>query len=351
MYNDFPKETASLLDTVDRPPYILFDTIKSNMYKGKKPNMELWNRLADIVPQFQTKYGIDGARIDMGHALPSELLEMIISKAKKVDPDFSFIAEELDPANAMKAQENGYNMIIGNGFMMESRVYEGKLKQYVFDTPKQPIPSFACAETHDTPRIAARDGKEPLAKLITALNYFLPAQVPFINSAQEIYETQPMNTGIDCTEQDMYNLYHDDPYNGKLALFDKYQFHYTYDKRWELPIMLEQLKPIRDSFLQEIISRDSFVELKGTYNPVSFIAYSFYNDKNELLMIFANADVYHDIKTNVNIFDLRKISKNIEIDGELLFSTHEQPRKFTQFNDFTNLDIHLSPGELKIVKL
>jgi starch synthase (maltosyl-transferring) len=355
MYLDFPVETRGYLDTTERAPYILFDTIKSNLFKGNLPNMALWERLADIIPQFQRDFGIDGARIDMGHALPIELLNMIMEKARKNDSDFCFIAEELQSENAQKAADAGYNMIIGDGFMKESRVWNGELKQFIFNSKELPIPCFACAETHDTPRIAAREGRESIAKLVTVLNYFAPTLIPFINSGQEIFETQPMNTGLDSTEDGAYQLMPDDPYYGKLALFDKYQFHYMYNKRWDLYNILKFVYPIRSSWLTQIKDKKSLMVLNGSYNPNSFIAFAYFkknkSNKKNLLIILANADTYNEIRTHVNIYDLREKSKNIETKGSLLFSTHEEPRVFTQFYDFANLDIHLGPGEIKIVEL
>lgn len=67
--------------------------------------MPLWNLIADIIPYYQKEFGIDGARIDMGHALPKELVDLIIKRAKEIDPDFMFIAEELNPGNARVAKD------------------------------------------------------------------------------------------------------------------------------------------------------------------------------------------------------------------------------------------------------
>jgi len=354
MYKDIPKETIGFLDTTDRPPYILFDTIKSNMYHGEIPNMELWEILADIVPSYQRRFGIDGARIDMGHALPSKLLAMIMSKAKENDADFSFIAEELQPVNASLAKKAGYNMIIGNGFVMEPRVFEGSLHEFVYGINNLPLPMFACGETHDTPRLAARDGYEKLSRMLTVLNMFIPNSVPFINSGQEVFERQPMNTGLDSRKNEQYSLDRLDPYNGKLALFDKYQFHYTNPRRWELPDILDFIKPIRKKWLKEITNTKSFVPIYNTDHSNTFIGLAYFKktkkDKDSCLMILANADTYKQQLLRPNIDELRRLSGNTSMNGRLLFSTHEDPRKFTQFYEFNILDLHLGEGEIKIVE-
>jgi glycosidase len=355
MYKDLPSETVPFLDNKDRAPYILFDTIKSNMYHGEIPNKELWETLADIVPSYQKRFGIDGARIDMGHALPKELLEMIMGKAREHDKDFSFIAEELQPSNALKAKEAGYNMIIGNGFIMEPRIWESNLQEYMYNSIDLPLPTFACGETHDTPRLAARDGGENLSRVLTILNMFMPNGVPFINSGQEIYERQPMNTGLDAREDELYMLEESDPYYSKLALFDLYQFHYTNPRRWELPDMLDIIKHIRRKYLKQITSKSSFIPLFAHNHPSTFVGFS-YNRKTKTnkrnnLIIVANTDTYNQHYLQVNIRHLREDTKNSEMSGELLFSSHEGPREFAQFIDYNTLDIHLGPGEIKIIEL
>jgi len=354
MYLDVPKETATFLDTLDRPPYILFDTIKSNMYHGKLPNLPLWDTLADIVPSFQRRFGIDGARIDMGHALPEKLLKMIISKARENDPDFCFIAEELQPKNAKKAKDAGYNMIIGNGFIMEPRIRGGKLQEFMYDSIKLPIPTFACGETHDTPRLAARDGGKDGSRLLTLLNMFMPNGVPFINSGQEVFETQPMNTGLDARPNELQMLDPNDPYFEKLALFDLYQFHYTNPRRWEIPDMLDAIKPIRKKYLKQITNKNTFIPLYAHYPNNTFVGLSYVKPgrktSENILIILANADSTYEHFIQVDIRALRLKSLNQETEGSLLFSTHEGPRTFNQFIDHNTLDIHLGPNELKIIE-
>jgi len=355
MYLDIPQETAPFVDTLDRPPYILFDTIKSNMYHGTQPNQPLWDILSDIVPSYQRRFGIDGARIDMGHALPEKLLKMIMQKARNIDPDFAFIAEELQPGLAQKAKTAGYNMIIGNGFIMEPRILEGNLQEFMYDSIKLPIPTFACGETHDTPRLAARDCKENGSRLLTLLNMFMPNSVPFINSGQEVYELQPMNTGIDARENELQMLEPSDPYYEKLALFDLYQFHYTTPRRWEIPDMLDAIKPIRKKYLKSITNKNAFVPLFANYANNTFIGLSYYkkgsSTSQNTLLILANADIEHEHYIQVDIRALRLAANNQQMQGKLLYSTHEAPRVFNQYIDYNTLDIHLGPSEVKIIEL
>lgn len=352
MYMDHPGDNVGYLKNKKTPPYILFDTIKSNLYPGKVPNMELWNTLSSIIPYYQNEYGIDGARIDMGHALPTELLKMIIDNAKAVDHDFAFIAEEMNTDNAAKAKSNGYNIIIGNGFWMEPRIWEKKLHTFVYGAKEIALPMFACAETHDTARIAGREGGQVLARMLTTFNMFLPNLVPFINSGQEVYETQPMNTGVDCTEKDKFNLPKDDLFYGKLALFDKYAFHYMNPKRWELADHLDGIKLIRKAWLNQLTNLDYFVPLYMNEFDTPAIGLGYFNpDNKKCLLVFANTNVYGNLSCTASIQILREQVNNKSFNGQLLYSTYEMPRPFHQFNPDGSIQLTMGPGEVRIIEI
>ncbi len=347
LYFDHP-EIAKPYINKDTPPYILFDSIKANLYPGKKPNEALWDTLAKTIPYYQKTFGIDGARIDMGHALPKPLLDRIIKNAKDIDPDFGFIAEELNNDQALDAKDKGYNMIIGNGFFAQPRVFDGHSKYFYYNTHKIDLPLFAAAETHDTPRIASREGGITLAKTINVLNMFTPNGVPFINGGAEFYEKQPMNLGLDSTEKDKKHLHKQDPYYGKLALFDKYQLHYTAPLRYQIPAIYKAILPIRKALGTVFFDKDNVFHYKSD-NPF-FIGYIYILDES-LYMVFANLNPFFDEQASIDIKAYQTKANNTKKEGTLLFSTNEPKRKFTQFIDDHTIDIHLAKGEVKIVKL
>jgi len=352
LYMDHPEETSKYLKNKATAPYILYDSIKSNLYPGKLPNKELWDTLANIIPFYQEHYGIDGARIDMGHALPTDLLKIIIETAKKNDPDFAFIAEELNSDNADKAKALGYNIIIGNGFWMEPRIWEKKLHKFIYGAKDIALPMFACAETHDTARIAGREGGRVLARMLTILNMFLPNLVPFINSGQEVYEIQPMNTGVDCTDKDKFNLPQADLFYGKLALFDKYAFHYLTESRWELADHLGGAKVIRNAWLKQLTDLNAFIPIYMNEFDTPAIGLSYFDKATgKCLLVFANTNVYSDLHCNASIQILREKSKNDKFAAKLLYATYEMPREFHQFNPDGSIYLHMGPGEVKIIEL
>ena len=344
-YFDHPKVSQKYINP-NQPPYILYDSIKTNLYPGKKPNKELFDMIKNIIPYFQNNFGIDGARIDMGHALPNELLKMIMDEARIIDPDFGFIAEELDPSHFEQANKKGYNAVVGNGFWMEARYEEQKLKEYIFSSHKYTLPMFASIETHDTPRAASRKGGVEFARMITVLNMFIPKMMPFINSGQEFYEVQPMNLGLDATEQDLYHLDSQDLFYKKLALFDKFALHYMNHYRWELFSHLKGIVDLRKEWLESMIDENKLI--KFDVNNPNTIEYGFQKGIEGLIIVAntSNTEIHH----NFSIHTLRQIIKKDNHFGELLYSTYELPRPYEHLYD-ENIYVHLQPFEVKIIRI
>ncbi|MHC1684275.1 MAG: alpha-amylase family glycosyl hydrolase [Clostridiaceae bacterium] len=354
LYLDHPIESKNYFHE-DLPPYILFDTIKGNMFKGEVVNQQLWETLCDIIPYFQDNFGIDGARIDMGHALPKELVEKIIKKPKEINNEFCFIAEELYPHRAEEARKLGYNMIIGQGFYKEPRYKDHSTHGFMYDSRFLKTPVFACAETHDTARVAARDGGENLAKALMMLNLFMPNGVPFINSGMEILEKQPMNLGLDCRENEQFILPENDPFYGKLALFDKYSLHWCHKKRWEIPDMLDTASRIRDRYIDSITDLSAFVPLGFGHWSVDAVGFGYLlkdkyieNGKNTLIII-GNTNPFEEVNLTVNLEELRNKACNYSRTTKLIYSPCVWTCEINDFDDNINLRLNLKPGEVKIL--
>lgn len=346
LYKDHPKANKKFLKNKNIPPYILFDTIKSNLHPGEKPNQELWETLSNIIPYYQKEFGIDGARIDMGHALPDDLIKLIIKKAKDIDPDFCFIAEELNPDNDKQAKKLGYNMIIGNGFMMEWELDHLSMHKFMLNQHKLSLPTFACGETHDTPRLAARDGGHILTRFLTVMNMFVPNTVPFINSGQEVLEKQPMNTGIGARENELFMLPKDDPGYGKLALFDSYSFHYLNPNSDDIKNNLKKIKPIRKKYLKFITNKKNYIPLNYLEGE-NLIGFAYKTNK-EILFILGNPYYTH---SQYGKIDLTKIKAKHPLlkEGKLLYATYEKKqRKLHEFDPTGNPYFLLGVGEIKI---
>lgn len=355
LYMDHPKESRYFMRDPYQAPYILYDTIKANLFKGDYRNEGLWDTLSNIIPHFQKKFGIDGARVDMGHALPEELVQQILYKPREKDPDFAFIAEELLVSGAEAARKAGYNMIIGYGWWLEPRTYDHKIHEFMYDSIYFKAPVYACAETSDTPRVAARDGGRFLSKLVTIMNQFVPNAVPYINSGLELYETQPMNTGLDCRPDEAYRLDGSDPYNGKLAFFDKYQLHWTNPLRWDIPDTLEEVSKYRRMFIDTFTDINNFIPL-GFGDPKLpaiglgwMISGRRWQEYDNLFLAIANTDLANDRQFTVDIREARNIAGNSARKAWLAFSASEWSHDIYDFDENGNLKLWFKPSEVKLI--
>lgn len=209
MYNDEdPKQP--------RFNYIAYNTIRmydTALAQDRLANRPLWEKIRDLIPHYQHTYGIDGVMVDMGHAVPVNLMREIVDTARKVDPNFAFLSENFEINE--HSVHAGYNVVVGYAWWVEyKRDGMNDLLNHVGERGV-PLPFFGAVENHNTPRACGRPGGERYAKYAFLANTFLPRSVPFIHGGFELGETMPVNTGLDFSNTDLENL------RGKpLALFD-----------------------------------------------------------------------------------------------------------------------------------
>ena len=258
LYEDHPVTSAGKVQP-NQPPYILFDVIKASKFPGERPNIDLWNYISSILPEYQKRYGIDGVRLDMGHALPADLEHLIMKEARDIDPGFVFMAEEFDFSRAEHAKKAGYDAIIGNSWCSLPRP-EKAYEFYQNVATSTALPFIAAAETADTPRIASRRNGEILRYLVPYMCAFAPSGIFFINSGQEVAERQPMNLGLDNSFQGRFMLNAEDEFQGKLAFFDHYALHW--EDGQDMVRFLCDLSHLRSQYRSLICN--------GTYRPVYF---------------------------------------------------------------------------------
>jgi len=181
--------------------YIAYNTVR--MYSrelidyGRK-NETLWNFISNIIPYFVNKFDIDGAMIDMGHAIPQELLNNIFTRARTAKKDFIFWEENFNIISQSK--EQGYNATLGYLFFDQDNPQ--KLNDLItkFENKEFSLPFFLTPETHNTPR-AARFGCN-FNKLTYAFNSFLPG-IRFILSGFELCDSMPYNTGLNFAPEEI----------------------------------------------------------------------------------------------------------------------------------------------------
>jgi hypothetical protein len=292
MYLDHPTAAREHLpDPKAQPPYILFDVIKSSLFPGRRPNRGLWRALADVLPFYQ-RFGIDGARVDMAHALPQPLERSILDRPRRADPDFCFMAEELGTENDAKVRRAGYNLLIGPSWYMEPRAHEGLAHRFVHRVlPGLKVPALAAAETPDTPRAVTRRGGRRFARVMAVLNAFLPRAIPFINSGLECHERQPMNLGLDATPRDRRALPPDDPFHGKLAFFDPFILHWQNRGARSMVKLLCRVADIRRRYIGDLVAPRNYFAPEVLRNARRVLAVGFRVERRrKALVVLANLD-------------------------------------------------------------
>ncbi len=186
--------------------YIAYNTIRmydTALDRPEHSNRNLWNAITGTIPFFQKHFAINGAMIDMGHALPSSLKAAIVEKARENDPDFAFWDENFDPSPSIR--DEGFNAVFGSlPFVIQDPIYIRGLLNYLNKTGVV-VPFFGTGENHNTPRVchnlAGQAAGRNRSMFLFGLATVLPA-IPFIHSGMEICESDPVNLGLNFTEKD-----------------------------------------------------------------------------------------------------------------------------------------------------
>lgn len=259
---------------------------------------DLWDYITNIIPYYIKQFDIDGVMIDMGHALPAELLEQIISKARDLKSDFIFWEENF--LLTEKSVKTGYNGVLG--FMPFDSHDAWKLKKIIsmFEEKKCPVPFFATPETHNTPRAAIREGGVDFSKLIYALSAFLPA-IHFIHSGFELGETMPVNTGLGFDQIDTSMLTPD-----KLPLFSAATLS------WNNNTAINDIIKINKLTSKLKIDKNTKYELLETWAD-DIIAYKFTIDSDEYVFTGNMTPDYSEASVSLS---KKQIAENMLDDAE-----------------------------------
>ncbi|MBF0406304.1 MAG: alpha-glucosidase C-terminal domain-containing protein [Candidatus Riflebacteria bacterium] len=280
--------------------YIAYNTIRmydNRLAQSHLENIPLWEKIIGLVPYYQEKYGIDGVMVDMGHAVPVNLMRKIVDTARQKDPEFAFLSENFSiEESSIKA---GYNAVVGYAWWVEYK-REGMrdLLQHV-GVRGIPLPFFGAVENHNTPRAAARNGGEKYAMYSFLTNTFLPGSVPFIHSGFELGETAPINTGLDFKPEDIEKLK-----NCPLSLFDIASLNWTGNSRMLAFTQLVMKKRNEHARLLSKLDTSTFY-LFETGNEDVF-AFLRHGNGKKILVIF-NRDISSPQKATV---DLGKFAEN-----------------------------------------
>ena len=234
--------------------YIAYNTIRMYDSALDNPaafNSSLWEEIASIIPDFQDAYQIDGAMIDMGHALPTLLKQTIVGKAREKRADFAFWDENFNPTPEIRRE--GFDAVFGSlPFVIHDIVFIRGLLNHLNKTGVA-LPFFGTGENHNTPRVCFRYPSQEAGRnhaiFIFTLSTILPT-IPFLHSGMELCEWYPVNLGLNFTDSDRA-LYPPE----KLPLFSAFSFD------WEkcngltpLNSYIRKILDIRSRYLDLILS-------------------------------------------------------------------------------------------------
>ncbi|MBI5645393.1 MAG: alpha-amylase [Ignavibacteriae bacterium] len=292
-----PWNDVTYLKMYDHPSfnYIAYNTIRvydSRLAQIDNENRGLWNTIINIIPHYQKNFGIDGVMIDMGHALPRRLKQSIVDRARKLNPDFAFWEENF--AISVKSRQEGYNAAVG--YLLFDEHLPAKLREFFVTLATQdvPVPFFATAENHNTPRAASRAGGRAFSRMAAVLNAFLPA-VYFVHQGFELGETSPVNTGLGFTPDEIATL----P-SHTLPLFSEGVLSWATTEH--LAELISRVLTIRSRWHSVIVDprKDCFHLHKA--EPETTLCFSRSSvDRNHVLVVIANADCINPASMSVNI--------------------------------------------------
>jgi hypothetical protein len=302
-----PWGDVTYLKIYDHPDfnYIAYNTLRmydDRLARPENITRELWEKIAEIIPHYQHTFGIDGVMIDMGHALPMDLKHDMIKRARGIDPDFAFWDENFSVTE--KSVTEGYNAVIGYQWSDQHHPVKFKNMLKRFTTEGFALPFFATAESHNTPRAAAREGGVLYSKYAWALSNFIPA-VPFIHSGFELGEEYPINTGLDFKKEELINLPSE-----KLPLFSEYA--YDWQNKNQIIDWIQNVSAVRKKYHSLIIgsSIESFVWIETNSKDTIAFKRKSESEKHQLLVI-ANSNMLEKVDLALKVDTNKKVLEDL----------------------------------------
>jgi starch synthase (maltosyl-transferring) len=317
--------------------YIAYNTIRMYDSALDDPgtfNTSLWNEISDIIPSYQDEYQIDGAMIDMGHALPTLLKQTIVRKAREKREDFAFWDENFNPTTEIRNE--GFNAVFGSlPFVIHDIVFIRGLLNHLNKTGVA-LPFFGTGENHNTPRVCFRYPRQEAGRnhsiFIFTLSTILPT-IPFLQSGMELCEWYPVNLGLNFTDNDRA-LYPPE----KLPLFSAF----SYD--WENS---NDLKPL-NSYIRHILDiRSHYLDLVLSGETGSMtIPYTSHPDLFAVMRTAGGQSLL--FIGNSNLYDARNGFLEFSKENDSLYDLISE--QFHPIKDH-RLEVNCNPGQCMLFEL
>ena len=262
--------------------YMAYNTIRMYDERLAQPENaigDLWNAIVGVIPHYQNNFGIDGVMMDMGHALPMPLKQRIVAAARAIDPDFAFWDENY--LIEQKSVHEGYNAVVG--YMVFDFHLGDKLREFLnrLAHERLPLPFFATAESHNTPRVASRAYPLSYTHYALALSVLTPG-IPVIYSGFELMETKPINTGIGFTDE----MIREHPAE-TLPLFSEWAYDWT--RPDNLVASVRYALSLRQKYADLLANPDPATVFVGYSDNPHFIVFARQNDGQTVAAIASSS--------------------------------------------------------------
>jgi starch synthase (maltosyl-transferring) len=247
--------------------YMAYNTLR--MYDERLARPEnvvgsLWEAVVGIIPHYQHRFGIDGVMLDMGHALPAPLVESIMKTSRAINPEFAFWAEDFSISR--ENREHGYDAVMGFLFfdMHRHERMQAFIDRLAYHQPE--ITFFVTPENHNTPRAATR--LNALGFCHQALLYMvaLPG-MPFVNSGFELFEEQPINTGLGFSTEAIKQYPAE-----KLPLFSEWAYNWT--RSGNMVGAIRYAMHLRHEYMDLLANPDPRTMVPGSSNNANILVFS-----------------------------------------------------------------------------
>jgi starch synthase (maltosyl-transferring) len=181
----------------DNAPFFCQPVLKASAFKGERPIQDLWEKIAGVCSYYAREYELDGVRGDMFHALPAELIKLLVGK---VPDGFIFIMENLDnDEGARLSLEHGFHFYTGNLF---TAIEEGRESMDFFlrQVTNHQTMIIAMPVIGDSRPLFSRRREKALFQI--ALAAFLPNSCFGITADTLLENDIPLNFGLGFSEKE-----------------------------------------------------------------------------------------------------------------------------------------------------
>lgn len=285
-----PWSDVTYLRFFDHPNYNYMSYNTLRMYDAELAHPDnsvrsLWDAVKGVIPHYQHNFGIDGVMIDMGHALPQDLMYECMAAAREINPDFAFWAEDFSISR--ENRDRGYNAVVGYLIfdLHQPQRMQAFIDQLAYHAPE--ITFFVTPENHNTPRAATRLNALGFCHQSLLYMVSLPG-MPYISSGFELFEELPINTGLGFDPETLQQYTPE-----KLPLFSEHAYAWTRDGN--MVGAIRYAFHLRKVYAELLANTDPSTMLPGSSDNPNLLVYSRASrgaDKNDVLTFVFNMTMF-----------------------------------------------------------